>query len=161
MVPLPASPPRPRATSPAAPPSSPSQPFVPGNLPGTFPGLQNYSQHTPHSFLQGVPLTRGSINPANAIYGFARQRRRIQGRNFSTSRTGAPPLHQAPANLRVSARIRLGTPTDQLIHYPTARRRTQKHHDLQLTSAHARMPAPSFNYPKTFIYDMPPDGTGN
>lgn len=90
---LPASPTQPRPTASTTPPSSPSQPFVPGNLPGTFPGLRNSSQHT--------PFPRGSINPANAMWALRGSVGEYRGVSFSTNRTGAPPLHQVPANMGV------------------------------------------------------------
>ena len=158
---LPAPPTQPRATASTTPPSSPSQPLAPGNLPFTFRGLRNPSQHNPHPLLPGVPLPRGSINQANVISGLRRSVsvREYRCISFFTNRTGAPSLNQAPANLGFFIEnAALGSNrAGNAISY-RARPNTNTSRPLPYISF-ARMPAPGFNYPKTLIHVMRPNGT--
>lgn len=148
---------QPSAPTSTTPPGSPPQPFVPGNLPGAFPVLRNSAPHNPHSPFPGTPFQSGSIDAANASPGFRGSVGEYRGLRFSTNRTGAPPPHAAPANLR----IYIDNPapnrsvSTMLYQAPT---NTHPSGPTPYTSF-ARMPAPGFNYPKTFVHVMRPDGT--
>lgn len=158
MARLPAPPTQPRATASTKPSSSPSQPFASGNLPCIFRGLRNSSQHNPHPLLPGVPLPRGSINQANAISGLHGGVREYRGIRFF-NRTGAPPLNRAPANLGVyieNAAPGSNRAVNAIPYRATPNTNTSR--PLPYISF-ARMPAPGFNYPKTLIHVMRPNGT--